>query len=192
MGDFVETFTQEALAELRRATSSGVAQNDAPIVPGVYLSWDAEGTGLSIDYTSPDWACLSLDYSLTADPRWFSLNLALADGVLEVGDTLGLVVEGYARQSASIRPRLRTQIGTETVDMDWNDTIDLAPSNTVSVALHTVQASDGMADREGYHTLILTLPARDTALTFRNMSLFRVPVGREIQSKATTLSSFAV
>jgi hypothetical protein len=192
MDDFLDGFSQTRLGTLRRSVQAAEAQNNAEIVPGIYLSWDEEGTGLSVGYDSPDWAMLSLDTKMTAPPRWFSLNLALAEGRIAADDVLGLVVEGYAAQGATLTLRLRSAIGGEVFDSDWEDVITLHPENNVSVALRRFSALDGIVDAEGYHTLILGLPSESATLTIRNMRLFRMPGSRELRPEPETLSSFAV
>lgn len=192
MTDFLDTFALNNLSELRNATLSGTAENNATIVPGVYLSWDDENTGVKIGYDSPEWAALSLDYTLSAPPRWLSLNLALAGGRFEAGDVIVLVVEGYAEKSASIGLQLRSDIEGEIYDCDWDDTIELHSENDVAVALRTLEVVDGVVGRDGYHTLILSLPTEDRTLTLRNLRLFRMPGSRGLRSTSETLSSMAV
>lgn len=192
MDDFLDRFSQTNLGFLRSSERSGKAENNTEIAPGIYLSWDAEGTGLAVEYESPDWAALSLAYQMSAAPGWFSLNLALAEGLISEGDVLGLVVEGYSAQSASISLRLRSAIEGETFDSDWNDAISLHPSNDVTVALRSFAVVDGMVGREGYHTLIMNLPRENGTLTIRNMRLFRMPGSRELRRDPETLASFAV
>lgn len=192
MDDFLERFSQTNLGFLRSSERSGMAENNTEIVPGIYLSWDAEETGLTVEYNSPGWAALTLSYQRSAAPRWFSLNLALAEGLIAEGDVLGLVVEGYSAQSASISLRLRSMIEGETFDSDWSDTINLHPSNDVAVALRSFAVVDGLVGREGYHTLIMSLPRENGSLTIRNMRLFRMPGSRELRRDPETLASFAV
>jgi len=192
MSDFLDAFSRTNLSDLRRSVSSGTAENNAEIVSGVYLSWDDEDTGVAIEYDSPDWASLTLDYKVPSAPRWLSLNLDLARGTIAVGDTIGLVVEGYAPQTVSIKPRLRSGIDGEIYDSNWDETIELHPANDVAVALRTFTVIDGIGDLEGYHTLVLDLPGTDSALTIRNMRLFCLPSGCDLPKEPETLSSFAV
>lgn len=191
MSDFLETFSIKNLGVLRTTVASGAVENNDEIVPGIYLSWDEEDTEIAIAYESPDWAALSLDYTVKGAPRWLSLNLALADGRFEVGDVIGLIVEGYAAESRSITLRLRSKIEDETFDASWEETIDLHPDNGVSAALRTIEPFDGIGGREGYHTLVFGLPAKSGSMTIRAMRVFLMPGSRGLRSDSGTLSSAA-
>lgn len=182
MSDFLEAFSIVNLGALRTGVASGAAENNAEIVPGVYLSWDEEGTGIEIIYDSPDWAALSLDFKVTGTPRWLSLNLALAEGRFEAGDVIGLVVEGYAAENRSITMRLRSKVRDEMIDTRWEDAIDLHPGNGVSAALRTIEPGDGISGQDGYHTLVLGLPPASGSMTIRNMRVFLVPGSRGLHS----------
>ena len=178
MSDFLETFSIVNLGALRAEVSSGAAENNEEIVPGVYLSWDEDETQIDIIYDSPDWASLSLDYTVQGTPRWLSLNLALGEGQFEPGDVIGLVLEGYAAGKLIIPVRLRSSIEGETFDTVCDDTIAIYPNNGVSTVLMTIEYGNSVAGREGYHTLMLGLPAGRAAMTLRNMRVFRMPGSR--------------
>lgn len=191
MSDFLDSFSQTQLNQLRHSVLSGTAENNKELSPGVYLSWDDE-TDMSIMYDSPDWAALSLTTDIKSKPRWQSLNLVLATGVLRSGDTLGLVVEGYADTKTSLNIATRSAIDGTEVDCRWEDQITLHPMNNVSIAVQRYDMLDGVVDREAYHTLMIDLPPQSTAMTLRNIRLFRLPHSRELLTDVETLSSFAV
>jgi hypothetical protein len=191
MTDFLDEFSLRQLGALRSAEMSGEAVNDAEIVPGVYLSWDAEEASVTVRYESPDWAALSLVCQVTGRPRWQSLNLALGEGWFVPGDVIGVVVEGYAEGTLSLSVRMRTRSGGDVLDCEWEDALTLEPTNGVAVALRTLEAVDGCVSRDGYHTLILGLPGA-CALTLREIRVFRIPGSAGLRSVPETLSSFAV
>lgn len=190
MSDFLDRFSMDCLSDLRDAVRSGTAENHVELAAGVYMSWDAEDAEVDVTYQSPDWAALSVDYTVTGRPRWLSINLVFAKGQLDAGDVLGLVIEGYAREGIALPLRLRSMVDGENYDCDWGDTVELLPENGVSVALQTLET--GIVGREGYHTLIIGLPLRDMALTIRNIRVFRVLGVQGLRSAPRTLSSFAV
>jgi hypothetical protein len=184
MSDFLETFSIVNLGTLRTIVASGTAANNTEIVPGIYLSWDDTDLETAIAYESPDWAALSLDCRIGGTPRWLSLNLALAEGRFEAGDVIGLLVEGYADDSRSIALRLRSKIGDGVVDTDWEEAIALHPHNGVSAVLCSIKPGNGISGRDGYHTLVLGLPARSGALTLRNLRVFFMPGSPALQRAA--------
>lgn len=191
MSDFLDSFSQTQLNQLRNTVSSGTAENNKELSPGVYLSWD-DDADMSIAYDSPDWAALALTTRISSKPRWQSLNLVLATGVLRAGDTLGLVVEGYADVQTPLKITTRSAINGTQIDCHWDDQITLHPMNNVAIALHRYEMLDGVVDSEGYHTLMIDLPPQSSAMTLRNIRLFRLPHSRELLTDAETLSSFAV
>ncbi|GAB4264908.1 MAG: hypothetical protein Kow0013_12600 [Pararhodobacter sp.] len=191
MSDFLDAFSEQTLHGLRTAVLSGVAENNREIFPGLYLSWDPEEMETAPRYESPDWATLSVAYTAKAAARWVSLNLVLADGRLDAGDVLGLVIEGYASENRSFPIRLRSKFDGVTADCDWTDSIELTIENGSSVALRTLEPKDEVVGKDGYHTLLIGLPPTEFSFTIRNMRLFRMPGSLGMRSEPETLSSFA-
>lgn len=192
MADFFDTFYLEKICALRAATSSGKVENNVHLSSGFYVSWDEEESDAQINYDSPDWAMLTLDWDVSGTPRWFSLNLSLGEGILDSGDIIALVSEGYADTSLALSLTLRSKIEDEVFDVDWDDAVELHPENGINTVLRRIEIGDQIGGRSAYHTLILTLPAQNNAVTLRNLRTFRIPASKGLRCVPETLSSLAV
>ena len=192
MSDFFDTFYLEKICPLRATTCSGDAENNAAFRSGFSVSWDDDESDIRISYDSPEWAALSLDWTATGSPRWLSLNLSLGDGIIDEGDILALVFEGYADTSLALSLTLRSKIDENVFDVKWEDAVEMHPENGISTVLHRIEAGEQIVGRLGYHTLILSLPRQDNALTLRNLRTFRIPASKGLCRAPETQLSLAV
>ena len=182
MEDLFEDFTLNELADLRRAEFSEDAQNDAHIVPGVYLSWDNENADVSVMATSAADSLIALDAKIDGTPRWFSLNFELGNGQLAADDVLGIVIEGFANAPTMLSMFLRAAIEDDLIDTHFNEALKMPDKNGLATAFHTLHPTDPIGGVEGFQTLVIQLPPSDAQLTFRDARLFRVPASRGLSN----------
>lgn len=185
-----EMFAAETVAGLREAQFDGPVENNAPLAPNVYFNWDDDEGAVEIAAASEPGALLSAAIGVSRAPRWLSLNVALGPGAFQSGDVLGLVVEADAGTDAVLPAFIRSAAGGERADTDLQDRLALTGERAVLTLLHTVDATDGLARIDGYHTLVLPLPSSRLELRLRDLRLFVLGAGRGLRSTPVQLSSY--
>lgn len=181
-----ETCLAAARAEALRTT----ADNDSWLVPGLFLSWDAQNGAADIDVASGPEEILRLDARVRDAPRWLSLNLALGNAALAPGDTLVAVADFAAAGVPRAALTLRSEIGGESGDTPMAEA--LAPASGLSVAMHTLRPADFAARGIGSHLLILHLPKEDFEMTVRDLRVMAVPAGSVPAAAPPALGDLAV
>ncbi|WP_212525599.1 hypothetical protein [Actibacterium sp. MT2.3-13A] len=185
-----EQFAAQTIAALREASLPERLETDAPIVPGVYFSWDTSGGEAALKLTSGPGLLVRVEARVAKPPRWFSFNLSLGKALFAPGDVLGMAVELEGGAAEDFPLVIRSTRNGEIGDTVLQDSLKGAEDRVVRTVLHTVDAADFLSREPAFHTLVMRLPKRDFALAIRDLRFFVLPAARGQRSQPATLSSF--
>lgn len=178
MTSLFDSFTLNQISMLRNKAFSGKAENNAELSEGIYLSWDDEGSDVSVSARSEIGRLLVLEAAVKGNPRWFSLNFSLGGGVISAGDVLVIAAEGYARGGLAVPFFLRSAQGEWTEDTHASKPLVIPSQNSIATALHVVGAAQPMLGAEAFHTLIFNLPKSSFGISLRDLRMFVIPAAR--------------
>lgn len=188
MTHFAEIFTASAVSILRSTDLSQRLENNTPVVPDIYFSWDEEGGQVDLTLKSLNGYMGDIWGKVSGAPSWLSLNLSLGRCSFAVGDVVGIVVEleGCADQSFPAFIRSGREGGGES-DTYLDDILKGSEDRVVRTLLHKVSAHSDMAGAEAFHTLIVPLPRKDFHMSLRDIRLFVIPAARGLDTRPATL-----
>lgn len=188
MTHFSELFAANTISILRTMSFSQTVENNKPLLPGVYFSWDTEEGNVDLSLESRTGELFEIWPKVTGKPRWFSLNLSLGDCTFEAGDVIGVIVEFEGAKGETFRFFTRSARGEKMTDTQFEDALKGSEDISVQTVLHTLTGSDALVQGQGFHTLILPLPLHDVTLRLRDLRVIVIPASRGLRSGPVTLA----
>ena len=187
-----ELLTSATLSELRNADLDVSVENNAHLTPDIYFNWDDEEGAVEMSATSQPGALLNVSAQVDTAPRWFSVNVGLGTGAFAAGDVVGLIIEASTENAFATEMFVRSAVSWDEgyVDTNLQDALNLPGGRQVVTLLHTVEAEDGLSYADGYHTLVVRLPAQDFDLNLHDVRFFVLGADRGVRSTPVQLSSF--
>ncbi|WP_218128998.1 hypothetical protein [Ruegeria marina] len=164
--------------------------NDAPLVDGIYLSWDQEEGDVQVSLPPSGDDLLHISARVGGQPRWLCLNIALGETAFEPGAVFGVVAGLQGCAGETLRMFVRTSREGETTDTPLSEEIAGSREATVQVTMHRLTASEGLVGAPGFHTLVVDLPFHDFDLVLHDMHLFVLQSGKALGVMPTTLGNF--
>lgn len=178
---------------LLRWTRPEPVTNNTPFVEGLYLSWDPQAGPNTLDAAPKSGSLCEIKTQITTTPSWTTLNITLGTSTLRAGDSLGVVLDLRASQPATITGFLRTAAQGMERDTELGGQINIGPQSGVQMIQHRFDSYEEAVQGEGYHTLILRLPAINLSLDLRDLRiLLRPGQGQGGARKAAATLSTAV
>ena len=175
-----EQVSADAIARLREADLAGPAESNAPIVPGISLSWDTEVPGLRLDIASAPGEVLAIEQVVENAPRWLELHIALGPATFVPGDILGLALEARGFEADELSFFVRTFLDDRFLNTDLVEPMPGARKHKVRTVLYTVASTDPIVEPGRFHTLIMRMPKRSGRLVIGNLRFFVLPAGQSL------------
>ena len=163
------------LERLRHMQATGPVAPGEHLVPGVYFSADLSQSDVKITLQNAEGSLLQAIIEVTGSPQWLSLNIELGEGSFAVEETVGLLVDTQAETPFSVELFIRSFREGFEHDTPFSETLHFDTASTVSTLLHQVAPGDPLANGAGYHTLVLPLPAQNSAFPLRDMRVLPSP-----------------
>jgi len=176
---------------LRQADHSGTVRDNAPLVEGIYFSWDSAAGDVTLDLESPPGMLCRVTGHVSGTPGWLTLNIALGTHGFAPGDVLGVVADVTGPPDAPCALYVRSQHHENLFDTPLCAPLAGCVKRNTQVLLHTIDAQDPMIGTAGFHTLVLPLPRQDFTLALHDLQIFTLPAALGLRSQPVTLSGFA-
>jgi hypothetical protein len=187
----IEEFSSALIARLRIAELSGPAESNAPLVPGISLSWNPDAKGLKVDATSAPGTLLRIEQIVEEAPRWLELHVALGHATFVPGDILGLALraEGFGDEGPSFF--VRTFLDDRFLNTDLVEPLPTARARAVRTVLYTIASTDPIVEPGRFHTLIMRIPKRSGRLAIGDLRLLVLPAARGLNTASPILARAA-
>lgn len=187
MTHFAELFTASAISILRISDFSQTLENNTPVVPDIYFSWDDKEGEVDMTLKSLSGYMGEIWCKVSKTPRWLSLNLSLGKCNFAAGDVLGLVVELENCPDQNFPAFIRSTREDDTLSDTYLDEILKGSSDrAVRTLLHKVSPQSSLVGAEAHHTLIVPLPCKDFHMSLRDIRLFVIPAARGLDTRPAT------
>lgn len=177
----IELFTSKVIYSLRGADLPETAENDTPIVKGFYFSWDSDQADITLSLSRDSDDLLHVDATVSGEPRWFTLNLAMGPGGFSGGATLGLIAELSKTKGIAFPMFVRSLRDEQTEDTFLRESLIQSDDRSVATVFNTLSDQDFMTGSPGHHTLVLRLPPQSFSLTLHDLRVILVPAWRKLQ-----------
>lgn len=169
-----EASFEDCLRKLASLPADGAAiQNDKPVVPGLYLSWDAQKGEVQAIARQPEAGVLDLDLTIGAVPRWLALNIGLGRGTLPAGGAIGLAMSLQTETPVELTPFLRSAAPQGVPpDTRFEQALRFSGQMPVSTSLLRLVAGQTATMPDLFHTLVMPLPRQSGCISIRGLRLF--------------------
>lgn len=188
MTHFAELFTASAISILRSSDFSQSLENNTPVVPDIYFSWDDEEGNVDVTLKSLNGYMGEIWGKVSGAPRWLSLNLSLGTCSFTAGDVLGLVVELEGCPDQNFPAFIRSDRAGAHSDTYLDEILKGSEDRAVRTLLHKISPHSGMIGAEAFHTLIVPLPLKDFRMNLRDIRLFVIPAARALDTRPATVA----
>jgi len=165
----------DAIAALRAGPLPEKAENNTPIVPGVYFSWDAEKSDVALSLESGEAGLLHVSASISGAPRWCSLNIGLGPRGFAAGAVLALVADLAGCDGQTLDMLIRSTRDGEVKDTSFQDALigGSVDMPLPQVALHTIEAGDAVVGAPAPHVLAIRMPKTSFELTLADLRTYQ-------------------
>lgn len=185
-----EALITETLSALRDASLDGAASTDTHLIPNLYVSWDSAEGEVAVTVTSEPGQLCSISAQVAKAPRWFSLNLVMGTARFAPGDVLGLVARTATNTDLHLPIFVRSGHDGSVNDTALPGSLTVEGSGGVASIVHMLTADSPLAWGEGFHTLVIGLPAHDFELDLQDLRIFVLPASDTAELQPHTLASF--
>ncbi|PRY20241.1 hypothetical protein CLV78_11426 [Aliiruegeria haliotis] len=187
----IETSGEAVFNTLRNLVLKFSAQNETPIVPEVYLSWDIDNGDVSATIDARPGELIAIDSKVNGEPRWVTLNIGLGIARLTPGDVVTLIADLQSSEVANLPVFIRSGYDGYSKDVVLHSPLPSSEVAQVQTLMHTIRHYEVSERDEAYQTLIVELPKSDFQLALGDARLMLTPASYGLRSAPETLSSIA-
>ncbi|MCP4825928.1 MAG: hypothetical protein GY892_17720 [Shimia sp.] len=187
MSHDLEHIVARSFEALESAELPEFAENNTPLVPGIYLSWDQKECDVQMALSRAESGLLKIAAQVEGAPRWMSLNITLGEAAFEAHSILGVIACLQGSLNTSLPMFIRSRKDEEVFDTRLREDIVVADTLAVRAGLHQMMPSDALVDVLGFHTLVVELPCQSFDLDLRDFRLFLLQSTETLMAEQVTL-----
>lgn len=162
-------------AGLRTHLVNGSLAADEHISQGVYFSWDADASDVSIALEKSNGAIFDSSITVSTTPQWLTFNIGLGEGVFAEGDVLTVILDHHANSDVTFETFIRTSNDSGYFDTHLSETAKVSKDRTTTTTMHWIKYTDSACGISGYQTLIVPLPLHNFHWRLNNIRILASP-----------------